>query len=274
MSADRPVERQGSTRRFWRLAALVFLVQTALIFALAERKPRNPPTEPDGTAFRLVLRQDPARTLLEPVLASDPTLFILPHESGFSGRAWLLEETPDYQPPEWHEPPQWLAMNRSVLGGEFIKSIDNGGSNPAVGADKISPLAGFQPPPSPSTARGDQSSAFRLDGPLRKRLLPQAITLPDWEHTEPIPPTVVELAANGAGQVVLCRLAPPRPGDNSGLPAANQRALEVCRRLRFQPINDGPARDGLTWGKAVFVWKTTAAQQVSAQSGPTTGADR
>jgi len=64
--------------------------------------------------------------------------------------------------------------------------------------------------------------------------------------------TVVQVLVDADGNVVSPALLPPGSGDSR----ADQRALEVARTARFQPLRgSSPA---LTVGVLVFEWRTVA----------------
>jgi hypothetical protein len=44
----------------------------------------------------------------------------------------------------------------------------------------------------------------------------------------------------------------------SGLAAADQRALELARSARFEPLSGPTQGQGLSWAKLVFQWQAVA----------------
>jgi TonB family protein len=61
--------------------------------------------------------------------------------------------------------------------------------------------------------------------------------------------SVVEIAVNGAGEVVAQHIVSP----GSGSKEADREALKQAKLLRFRPLN----AIGTIWGQATFEWETT-----------------
>src|SRR5947209_4181922 len=103
MSSETAALAPWPRRRWWFLIGLVFSAQVGLIFLLSDRSPVH--LQPPGAApaFQLV-----APAAAELLALNDPTLFVLPHQQGFSGSAWL--EVPAQKSPrfDWTEEPRWL----------------------------------------------------------------------------------------------------------------------------------------------------------------------
>ena len=80
--------------------------------------------------------------------------------------------------------------------------------------------------------------------------------LPVWATNSLITNSIVQLAVNSDGQVVSARLE-----ERSGLTKADTQALEIANRMRFTAAGGG--RETLTWGRAVFDWRSVAAPEAS-----------
>jgi hypothetical protein len=68
--------------------------------------------------------------------------------------------------------------------------------------------------------------------------------------------SVVDVAVNGAGYVVACRLAAP-----SDSKEADHAALEKAKLLKFRPLN----AVGTIWGQAIFEWATSEPAEAKAK---------
>jgi TonB family protein len=69
-----------------------------------------------------------------------------------------------------------------------------------------------------------------------------------WPSLKVLSNSVVDVAVNGAGHVIACRLAAP-----SDSKEADHAALQKAKLLRFRPLN----AIGTIWGQAIFEWATT-----------------
>jgi TonB family protein len=69
--------------------------------------------------------------------------------------------------------------------------------------------------------------------------------LPSWPYADVLAPSVVQAVVDAPGNVVSTVLLSP-----SGYDAADQRALELARAMRFTPSSH------LTIGRMIFNWHT------------------
>lgn len=241
-----------SKRRLWWTAVVIFFVQLTLVFVFGERQITGSSAQRKNPPFSFITSQVGESEIFQRVFASDPTLFVLPNRHGFSGAAWLASKPIDYQPPHWDEPAQWLAPDVRLLGRTFLEFVQTNRSAPVqIAAEPIDFKS--EEPSSPLMAA--RPSALRIEGDLARRKQTGLPKLPVWRHTEPVSDSVVQVAVDGAGEVVSLRLLSPRTTDPGALPAANQKALEIARELRFTPVNSAAATN-LTWGKLIFEWET------------------
>jgi hypothetical protein len=221
---------------------IVFLLQIGLIFWLS------------GNSKAAIRKASPAPSLSivspesnELVALSDPTLFALPHYRTFSGAAWLRPHSVPAQSFEWSDEPGWFQPSRD----DFLPGTNSGGAE-----IEISELVKTAPPapPRPAVAvpaQFPEKSKLKILG--FTRALVSAPSLPAWSTTNLLTNTVVRLMVDANGitrsQTILVR---------SGLPDADQFALNTSRNLRFAPIRGAISSTnpvaGLTWGEAVFEW--------------------
>lgn len=239
------VESPGWTRGRWlRAVGLAFGAQLALIFAFGERGPTPlRPARPSTVTLW------PGGARLEPVPYENPVLLVLPGEQGYSGPAWM--RVPPLARPEqtWTEPPRWLPLTPETLGGISIRT-----SEPPP---RISWEFAGKPPPQPATPQEPDTprilaaeSRLVLEGDLAGWPLLNAPPLPTWPGEDVLSSSVVQVQVDGLGQVFSAVLLA-----GSGLPQADQRALELAMALRFVPR---PAATTNEWARGIvrFEWHT------------------
>lgn len=241
-----PESRAWSRRRWWGMVALVLTFQLACIFWLADRQGIVVRPAPPGPTVRLA-----GRASAELLALTDPTLFALPHEVGFSGRAWMRPATQEQRPFVWTAPPSLLPLPEQDLGAAF-RAFAATNQN---GTARI--LAQAPPKPSlPTVARiqvGPRRSMLRLTGELAGRRLLTQPELSSQPSAELLTNSVVQAAVDADG-----RVGPAVVLTRSGSTQADQDALHFARQARFEPL---PAQDGgnsrrQTWGSFIFEWHT------------------
>lgn len=238
-----------SRRRWgWTVGVLV-AAHVALIAAFASRTIPAKPVASSDTAFRLAVEPIPDGAF-DPFFAGDPTLFVSPHPEGFSGAAWREARRLEYRMPEWSEPPQWLSIDSNTL-ARVPQSTNEATTvslllSPEHGS--VPDLAEFAPLPEVRDGR----PVLRIDGDLAARVLERPEILPTWVHSEPLLDSVVQVGVGDDGEIVSARLSM-----RSGLAAADERALELVRNLRFEPRGRGFNSSDVTWGRVFFHWRTT-----------------
>jgi hypothetical protein len=247
-------------RRWCLLVALTFSAQLGLIFSLGDRSP--PPMRSPRPAPKLAVVGNSSSQL---IALTDPTLFALPHQVGFSGPAWMQIS---YMPPhtnEWNEEPRWLPPQTEQL-GVMADSLP-----------QIEPLTTFVPfepePAAPEPVFAGSlrpESVFRLGEGLEQRRLRTLPKLPSWPNSDFLTNTVVKIFVNGDGIPVSI----PVLLYSSGLKAADDYALAQARAARFEPIlNEGPNRSAnpfvnSTWGTMIFEWHTLPMSATNATPNP------
>lgn len=243
--------RLWTWRRWCLLIAATFSVQLGLIFSLSDKSPRR--VRPPSPAPKLAIVGNSSS---EMIALTDPTLFALPHQVGFSGPAWMKIPPVPSRSFEWTEQPHWLRLATEQL-GTFAASLPE-----ADQAELLSTFVSFEPEPTapePVFAGSfRQRSKFRLGEGLEMRQLNTVLNLPSWPHSDFLTNTVVKLFINGDGVPVSI----PVLLSSSGLKAADDYALAQASGTRFEPIrNDGPNRSAIplansTWGTMIFEWHT------------------
>ncbi|MDB6058039.1 MAG: hypothetical protein JWO95_1883 [Verrucomicrobiales bacterium] len=248
--APRSTSRRPPNLR-WPLGRWLVLICGLLIFQLgfaylvADR--------PIGRAGRkeqhIVARTVPGtlseERLSQTFFTSDPLLFPLASQHGFSGLGWMTVNRTAYQFPEEIEPPNWLTLRNENLGRVV----------PAQPKPELPFQVGQQSTPQTealpvfvSAVVPRTNSLVRVEGDLRDRAVGLPIKMPARPSDKVLKNSVVDIAVNGAGEVVARRLVSP----GSGSDTADADALKHAKLLRFRPLN----AIGTIWGQAIFEWET------------------
>jgi hypothetical protein len=245
------VELQGwAWRRWWGLVALVFIVQLALIFWLGEVSLIHP--RPQAPAFTLQLAGPMSPELLA---LRDPTRFVLPHAESFPALWQTNPPPPQFQAFAWPEATRHLlppadqsaaAFNRFVQTSDFSLSLPQANPEPRLAVPNLPPLA--------ITA---SRSSLRLEGGLANRRLITPLHPPSWTNSTILADSVVRVVVDATGTPVSWTLL-----SSSGLPDADQFAVNEAKTARFEPLSPQPggavpdAAAQLSWGRMVFRWHT------------------
>jgi hypothetical protein len=227
----------GKWNRFIRRTGwiiIVFLLQIGLIVWFS------------GNSKAAIRKTSPAPSLSivspqsgELVALTDPTLFALPHYRTFSGAAWLRSHNIPAQSFEWSDKPGWFQPSND----DFLP-----GTNSAAAEIEVSELVKTAPPlpPRPAVSVAPQfPEKSKLEILGFTRALVSAPSLPAWSTTNALTNTVVRLMVDANGitrsQTLLVR---------SGLPEADQFALNTSRNLRFAPVPGASASSNPVAGLA------------------------
>ena len=235
----------GWTRTRWLMIfVLFFIAHLGFIFAFGERKPVTPRAVADVLTLQLADDTGELLTL------NDPTLFALPHQRDFRSAGWL--KMPDIKPPSfrWTEPPRWLPLAAENLGAAFNQFMQTN--------DFSGYQLQFKPPPKlsapawPVAPALAQTSTLQIEGELATRRPLNEVNLPSLPDNDVIAPSKVQVLVDTAGNVISTILLPSENSlEASGrYEAADQRALELARAMRFAPSAH------LTFGRLIFNWHT------------------
>jgi hypothetical protein len=233
------------TRTRWlAFIALIFAAHVAFIFAFGEKKQIIPRAVTNVPVLKLA---DNSGELLA---LNDPTLFALPNPKDFASAVWL--KTPDVKQPSFRftESPRWLPLAAENSGAVFQQFMQTN--------SLASHTLDFKPTPelsAPSLSIEPalaQNSTMQIEGGLAQRRLVNEINLPSLPYNDVIAPSVVQVLVDAAGNVVSAVLLPSENSLEAAghYDAADQRALELARRLRFSPAAQ------LTFGEIIFNWHT------------------
>ncbi len=240
-----PKRSEGWTPNRWlAVIALVFATHIALIFLFGEKKEIVPDAVANVPTLKLANDSD------ELLALNDPTLFALPHQRDFASAAWLKMTAVKQPSFRWTESPQPLPLSAHGLGATFGQFMRTNffASQPL----DFKPATELSTPTLPIETAPAQNSTMQIEGELTQRQLPSQINLTNWPYADVIAPSKVQALVDAGGNVVSTVLLPPDNGFTAAdyYDAANQRALEIARALRFTPA----AR--LTFGRIIFNWHT------------------
>jgi hypothetical protein len=230
--------------RWLAIIALVFAMHIALIFLFGERKKNIPRAVTNVPVLELENNSG------ELLALNDPTLFALPHQRDFASAVWL--KMPNVKQPlfRWTEPPHPLPLAADNLGMAFGQFMQTNffASRPL----DFKPAAELSTPTLPVETVPAKNSTIQIEGELAQRQLPSEISLTNWPYADVIAPSKVQALVDAAGNVVSTVLLPPDNGFTAAdyYDAANQRALEIARSLRFTPSSSP------TFGRIIFNWHT------------------
>jgi hypothetical protein len=248
MNHPLPAPRAWTRRRFWAVTVILFVLQGGLLFLFASRNDAVMTHSVQPCYFRLIGTPLTAGQLTRMFFAVDPTVFPLPSRHGFSDRAWLGQPPPQFEVPNETEGPAWLALDPARLGTNFPHLNRPRHGLPVApateGNPQVEPWPAFM---SPEEFRSQ--SAFEIVGELAARQLNAPAGLPPETNAQLLSNSVVQIAVDGAGQVVAARLL-----ERSGSVNADLDALHGAQNLRFRPASS-PAP---VWGEAIFEWQTVA----------------
>ncbi len=238
-----------SRRTWWGVGLGLFALQMLLLFWFGARGPVQP--RPVSRSPQLEFAEPPAAEWL---LLQDPTLFAHGHARGFSGSSWMRIPVPEYQPPEWSEPPRWLALDGQQLGNLLRRFVQ---TNPPIAPGLVAKPAPQLTAPdiAPSAPATALPSTLRVEGDWAARRLLTQPDLPPVASADLITNSLVRVLVDGRGNVVSMVLL-----GRSGSEMADARALALARTAQFEPLPRAgtvpPVPAALTAHLLVFEWQT------------------
>jgi hypothetical protein len=240
-----PKRSEGWTLTRWlAVVALVFATHVALIFLFGEKKEIISRPVTNVPALKLADNSD------ELLALNDPTLFALPNQRDFASSFWLNMPAVKQPSFRWTEPPRWLPLSVDGLGVAFSRFIQtNFFATPPL---DFKPMPELSTPTLPVETTLAQNSMMQVEGELAQRQLPSQINLTNWPYADVIAPSVVQVLVDTEGNVVSAVLLPPENSLEAAghYDAADQRALELARALRFTPSSQ------FSFGRIIFNWHT------------------
>ena len=238
---------------------IVFAAQLGVLFWLG-RVPFAVRAQPKSVPLRLM-----PEIVLTPdsgpgAAFSDPTLFSRPNRRGFSGTAWRRFSEVEHQLIDWNETPRLLENQPAPLGAAFREALpDHLAFVTDLPAKRPARSMAVEPPRLAVRA----TSELELRGSLAKRPVVRSVSVPAMPHDEALRRTRVRIGVNTDGYVVSATVEDRLAKYDAFQAAADRRALELLRGIRFEPAKrtrfDRPDRPGvLEWGEALFHWRTIA----------------
>ena len=232
-------------RKIFFFIGLALIIHVALICFFGTKKQIVPRQVANVPHLQLASDAD------EFIALANPTLFALPNPRDFGSVIWL--KIPAVTPPSfrWDEPPQWLPFNPK---NPDVAQFAQTNAIPEIQLD-VKPLPELSAPaPALGTAL-PQNSTLKILGNLAQRVRPGPVALPSLPDNDVIPPSKIQVLVDTTGNVVSAILLPLTDSleTEERYGPADQRALEIARRLRFTPARR------LMFGEIIFNWRTVPA---------------
>jgi len=247
----KPVESSWSRGAWFWGFVFIFLAHALAVFWLAERREYKTSRAKPRAMFYLAGGPEYERWLGDASVLRDPTLFALPHEHGFSGGAWLNFQLQPQASTNGSAPPEWLALDAGRLGGALGEYI---ATNRPSETRLLASLRATRPPEARITDDPIlTNSTVQIEYGSSARRLVSSPKLPSVPLAELPGRTVVCVTVNGEGQVESAAIT-----RESASKWADQRAVELARRLEFDPLPIRNTRARLTVPptvlRVVFNW--------------------
>ena len=252
-------ERPWPWRRLHGLIVLCFAAQVLFILLFGERPVSALKPAPFSTRVHLI--SDPWSVEQSAGFSelSDPSVFALPSQDGFSRAGWLTYQPVPDEFAEAPDEPNWLQLDPETLGRDLAQYAATNTPRPIrIGDESMPPIAGLQP--RPSAELEFPRSELQFTGALAGRKLLTTPGLPSWPHTDVLTNSVVHLLVDAEGVPISTALV-----SGSGSKEADNFALAVSRRLRFKPER---SRDAITGGMANFGWHTLPPRAATNRASP------
>ncbi len=233
-------EPKWPLRKWLLIIALILMAHVAAIFIFGEYKFAAPRAIANVPHFQL------ANNSSELVALDDPTLFVLPR----MGNSKLLK-MPNVKPVpfRWSENPHFLPLASETLGATFAQFMQTNAFE--IFQPDFKPQPDLSAPAVLLEPLFAEKSTLQIEGDLAQRPLASKMDLPDLPYADVIAPSKVQALVDANGNVVSAILLPQNNFsrvDRSD--AADQRALEIARSMRFAPSPQ------LTVGQIIFNWHT------------------
>jgi len=180
----------------------------------------------------------------------DPSLMSLPNPHGFSSGAWRQNIEAAHRNLGWNRQPDFLSPAAPSEPRSLLEPapLDAAVLSAAKKTEALSeePSDGDAATPFVSV----NQSVFRVLGPLERRVVVNAPTLPTISNPVPLRPTQVQVGVGSDG-VVLYTLLDRSSGDDG----VDAQALALAHQVRFEAEHDS-STGSLAWGVLRFLWAT------------------
>ena len=226
-----------SQNKFVFFVAVALVLHVALIFMLGSKKQIVP------RAVTNVPHLQIADNASELIALDDPTLFARPNVHDFVTAFW--QRPPVVHQPlfNWTEAPRFLSPAPEKLGAVFRRFMQT--NPPAERPLDFKPAPKASEPANFFAAALPPATTLQLAGDLARRRLLSQVELPSIQVNDVILPSKVQVLVDPAGNVASTVLL-----ESSAVEAADQRALQLARNLRFAPA------PRLMFGEIIFNWHT------------------
>jgi hypothetical protein len=176
----------------------------------------------------------------------------------------------EHQLINWDEAPRLLDNQPAALGAAFRAALPD---HLAFVTDLPTKRPARSMAVEPPRLAVRAASELELRGSLAKRPVVRSVSVPAMPHDEALRRTRVRIGVNTDGYVVSATVEDRLAKGDAFQAAADRRALELLRGIRFEPAKrtrfDRPARPGvLEWGEALFHWRTIAPSKPPAALAP------
>jgi TonB family protein len=241
LPGPKPPDEGWTQKKFYFVLGVVLVFHVALIFLFGTKKQIVPRTVANVPHLQLSTSAD------ELIALGDPTLFALPNAHDLVTAFWRRPPAVPQPGFKWkEEAPHYLPPAPGDFGaviGEYVRNSEAGEIplNFKPEPKLIAPEWAFESTMPAATTN-------QITGELAQRRLLTADelqSLPSLPLNDVIAPTTVQALVDTAGNVASTVVL-----ESSGNGAADQRALQVARNLRFAPA------PRLTFGEIIFTWHT------------------
>jgi hypothetical protein len=249
MSAE-PVEPRAWTRsKYAGIASLIFALHLGLIFWFAS----VPNARPRPITAPLKVKMLTERQLAELPDLSNPILFVLPSQQGFSRGAWLAVTPMRQEAAEWDGPTQMLPFPSTQPTEELADMVRGNLIRPLEPSSAIVSMPGavdFY-----HTNLAVTESSLSVEGPLRSRRMLSASELQSQSAPVILGNSVVQIVVDSEGRLD----SPPILLEKSGSELADTQAIRFANTVRFEPVRRQPGKPPdlrPSVGRVVFHWHT------------------
>jgi TonB family protein len=225
----------------------LFAVQFYAVVWLARVPAASAAVARTGPTTRLWIPHDPIEEQSLPGRSRLPAV-ARSEVLSFSRAAEQALPKPQYRLDEVAATPQWLTADSGLHLASPVAPV----RIPARAATPDSlPESSIRPV---TVGQMATQTVMTVKGDLSRRSWETTPRWPVRTNSDPLRPTVIEVAVNPRGDVLVPTLL-----FSSGDKAADAAALETIRQAKFKPLAGTPD-DSLTWGRLLIQWVTAPPQ--------------
>jgi TonB family protein len=230
----------------WKSLLIFFLVAAVWhLPLLLAPKPKEAPLAQSSPQNTFLFLQSSTVTPNDlQVLWSDPTIYVLPGDYGFSSR--LRSVKPHLK--EEHIKSTLVDLS-SAFEPTHTEDLEVGVENLMWDPTPFETDLTTETSSVPKEKAIEEGSAWLVSGNLAKRLISSSSTLPLLVSTELLAPSVLRICVGENGSVLYCMVE-----KSSGFDNADDAALRFARGIRFQSQSDASN----VWGTVKVFWRAEA----------------